>query len=229
MDESVDVHSELSTTSSSSNFNYYEEKSNLSNHSTPTRHLNSTSSISQQINDFADHNDNKRKTILSRTMSAHTLVSTEKINEPRPKTSISLNDKIPFDEIPIKTRYSSNASLALNQTNNDDPNNSYGRKASVVFDSALNLGKSQSITHLSTQSLTAVEHRQNSLSLEHKLEQIGKSDGDEVSMPTLQRASSDLVKSPRNFLRRNRKVSPMKVQNNMTIVPNPVRIKIAFP
>lgn len=112
-DQEQEVASELSTSSSNSSQN-------------GKRGQASAASIANRLNKLQDYNESDIKG-LSRTLSVQTLPMInsppdrheQQFAEGRPKTSIGLNGSIPFDEIPIKTRYSS--TLSLGQTAQTSP------------------------------------------------------------------------------------------------------------
>lgn len=102
-EETQEVTRELSTASSNSSTNVH------------TSGAASAASIANRLNKLQDYTESDVKG-LTRTLSVQTLPMIHsppdrEYPESRPKTSISLNASTPFDEIPIKTRYSSAMSL----------------------------------------------------------------------------------------------------------------------
>lgn len=181
-EENQEVTSELSTTSTAGS-------SRSSQQQQPTGQTSSATSIVRRLESLQDYDEAKVKA-LSRTLSVQTLPSIDSNVEPRPKTSISLNANIPFDDIPIKTRYSSTLSLAQTSRNLDE------------VDHQLVLEKSFSTFDLKSPRI----HSDGGDLLEMKPMRSNA-----ASRP-LQRNATEFIKSPKNYLKRgNRKIFPTKI------------------
>lgn len=193
-DENHELISELSTTSSGTRASNSSENNDREQQ---VEENSSATSIANRLNKLQEINDVKN---LSRTLSVQTLpqiysATDQRYPESRPKTSISLNASVPFDEIPIKTRYSSTLSLGQSNTG-----------------SSLNL---DNVARRMSSDKELIEFENNlSQSVAANL------DKPEIVRP-LQRNATEFIKSPKHFLKRgNRKIFPVtKVTTAMSHSP----------
>lgn len=178
-EENQEVTSELSTTSTATGSSRSSQQ--------PTGQTSSAASIARRLESLQDYDETKVKG-LSRTLSVQTLPMIDPNAEPRPKTSISLSANIPFDDIPIKTRYSSTLSLAQTARNSDEVDHQHGlEKSFSTFDLKPRNDSDGDLVGIKTTRSTA------------------------ASRP-LQRTATEFIKSPKIFLKRgNRKIFPTKI------------------
>lgn len=189
-EETQELTSELSTTSTSTGSSHSSTNGQSENAS--------AASIANRLNKLENYTEVEVKG-LSRTRSVQTLPQINASDsrhypEARPKTSISLNASIPFDEIPIKTRYSSTVSLA--QANS---------RSSPCFDQ---------VVHLSS-----IEQTPSPFETPFSQSVAANLDQPEPLRP-FQRNATEFIKSPKNFLKRgNRKIFP--VTKLSTVISHP--------
>lgn len=206
-DESQEVGSELSTTSTATGSS---NSSTIGGTQKGHQSTNtSAASIANRLNTLQDY-DEKKVAGLSRTLSVQTLPL---INSPperdypeaRPKTSISLNASIPFDEIPIKTRYSSSLSLA--PTNLESDHQLSHNDSDEVDDHQSSMEKSVSAFELQE----GLDDSRFSQSVTPHINKVPRYRSEPLR--PLQRNGTEFVKtSPKSFLKRgNRKIFPSKV------------------
>ena len=197
-EDNQELSSELSTTSTGS-----------SNSSVQDLNPGNASAVSlaNRLNHLQESREPEGKG-LSRTMSIQTLpqINTGHVPEGRPKTSVSLNAaSVPFDEIPIRTRYSSALSLGHAKSG-----------TSINFDEVdrgIKLEELSPFDAKFTQSLAA------NLDKEPEREEPR-------TQRKLQRNATEFLKSPKNFLKRNnRKIFP-KITISTTITRSPTKVKL---
>lgn len=209
-EENIEVTSELSTTSTATSL------SSTTIQTQTAKTNSSAASVRNRLNDLEQYDESKA---LTRTLSVQTLplLDTQpnrKIVEGRPKTSISLNSKsIPFDEIPIKTRYSSTVSLAQT-VNESEISTNYDE-----VDRQLMLEKSLSTFDLKPRMNDLDFSKTCSISLGTDLDAVESFAGENLRP----RNTAEFNKSPKSFLKRqNRKIHPSK---GIAIAVSPVKGK----